>query len=98
MTKAKTFLRANILFLMVSFALVALPLIIGIFVNVTEGMKKKKKGTKKGKKKKGKKRKKAKKNNKKKCPACPVPEPLFATRMYYKLPTIIQMQIQRIFA
>ena len=91
MTKVKTFLRDNILFLMIWFALTAVPLIIGVFFSVTEGMKKK---GKKGKKKKGK---------KKKCPVCPViqpppPEPSFAKRMYYKLPTIIQTQIQRIFA
>ena len=106
MTKVKTFLRDNILFLMIWFALTAVPLIIGVFFSVTEGMKKKgKKGKKKkGKKKKGKKKKgKKKKGKKKKCPVCPViqpppPEPSFAKRMYYKLPTIIQTQIQRIFA
>ena len=95
MTKAKPFLKTNILFLMVSFALVVLPLIIGFFFNVTEGMKKKKGKGKGGGKKKGKKKKKKKKKRKgkkKKCPACPVipPEQSFATKVYYKIPHTVR--------
>jgi len=85
MTKTTSFLRANILLFMVFFALVALPLIIGVFFKVSEGMKKKK-GKKKGKKKRNK-----KKKRKKTCPTCPViqkppPEQSFAMKLYYKIP------------